>query len=88
MRTTVTLDPDVEALLRKAMRDRGLSFKEALNQAIRAGLAQRQARRGRAPLKLRTYHMGFSPSIRRDKALAVAAEIEDLEIAHKLPLRK
>ena len=39
MRTTVTLDPDVEQLLRDAMQQRRQSFKEALNQAIRAGLS-------------------------------------------------
>ena len=39
MRTTVTLDPDVEQMLRDAMQRRRLSFKEALNQAIRTGLS-------------------------------------------------
>jgi len=29
MRTTVTLDPDVERLIRNAMKERGISFKEA-----------------------------------------------------------
>ena len=37
MRTTVTLDPDVEALLRRAMRERGASFKQVLNDAVRDG---------------------------------------------------
>ena len=35
MRTTVTLDPDVERLVRDVMRERGLSFKQALNEALR-----------------------------------------------------
>lgn len=39
VRTTVTLDPDVEQLLRDAMKQRRQSFKEAFNQAIRAGLS-------------------------------------------------
>ena len=40
MRTTVTLDDDdVVAALRNAMRERGVSFKEALNSAIRSGLS-------------------------------------------------
>ena len=38
MRTTVTLDEDVERLLREAMNRTRLSFKETLNRAIRAGL--------------------------------------------------
>ena len=44
MRTTVTLDPDVEVLVRKLMRERGLSFKYAVNQAIRMGLAPARKR--------------------------------------------
>jgi hypothetical protein len=38
MRTTVTLDPDTEILLREEMRRSGLSSKEALNQSIRRAL--------------------------------------------------
>ena len=38
MRTTVTLDADTELLVRRRMRERGISFKQALNDAIRAGL--------------------------------------------------
>jgi len=38
MRTTVTLDEDVERLLREAMHRSRRGFKETLNLAIRAGL--------------------------------------------------
>jgi len=84
MRTTVTLDPDVEAKLRAAMRERGVSFKVALNDAVRAGLdgAGAPARRFRmktAPLGLR---------INVDKALAIAGELEDEEIIRKRELGK
>ena len=34
MRTTVTLDPDTEDVIRRLMRDRGLTFKQAVNEAI------------------------------------------------------
>jgi hypothetical protein len=37
---TITLEPDVQALIRTAMKERGVSFKEALNSAVRAGLTQ------------------------------------------------
>ena len=36
--TTVTLDPDVESLLRREVRRRGEPFKQVLNNAICAGL--------------------------------------------------
>ena len=38
MRTTVTLDADVEQLLREEMRRQGKGFKETLNDALRRGL--------------------------------------------------
>jgi len=87
MRTTVTLDPDVEALLRKLMRERGLSFKAALNQAVRDGLVRPKPARAR-PYRLKTSRMGFRPELRLDKALSLAAGLEDDEIARKLSLRK
>jgi hypothetical protein len=87
MRSTVTLDPDVEALLRNRMRERGLSFKEALNQALRSALAPGAGAEARA-YRLKTFRMGFRPEIALDKALALAAEAEDEEIARKLSVRK
>jgi len=85
-RTTVTLDADVEALLRKAMRERGISFKQALNEAVRNGLARGAPRKRR--YRLKTYRMGFRPELGLDKALALAAALEDEELARKLSLRK
>ena len=38
MRTTVTIDPDTENLLRAEVRRTGLSFKEVLNLSIRRSL--------------------------------------------------
>ncbi len=38
MRTTVTLDPDVERLLKERARQSRQSFKQVLNSAIRQGL--------------------------------------------------
>lgn len=86
MRTTVTLDPDVEAKLRAIMRERGISFKEALNSSIRAGLVSLRGPAKR--YKLKTYRMGLRPDISLTKALALAAELEDAEIARELELRK
>ena len=40
MRTTVTIDPDTEALLREEVRRTGRSFKEVLNQAVQRGLGR------------------------------------------------
>lgn len=82
MRTTVTLDPDVEALLRETMRDRGVGFKQALNDAVRAGLAPRPRERFRQ----RTARMGFRPEVPYDRALRLAAAMEDEELLRKQSL--
>ena len=84
MRTTVTLDPDVEAGLKTAMRQQGSSFKEAVNQAIRRGLSSNGPRRRR--VRFKTYDLGLNPVFRWDKALALAAELEDEEILRKMRL--
>ena len=86
MRTTVTLDQDVEALIRSAMKERGLSFKAAVNSGLRAGLSRN--RRLKQSFVQKTYDMGAEQNFRWDKALATADAIEDEEISRKLSLRK
>jgi hypothetical protein len=86
VRTTVTLDPDVERLLRQAMNAKGVSFKEALNQAIRTGLSAR--RKSQPRFVQQTFHMGSEQLFRWDKALATAEALEDEEYNRKLALRK
>jgi hypothetical protein len=79
MRTTVTLDPDTAALVRKRMREQGVSFKQALNDAIREGLTGKPAEPFRTP----TADLGV-PAVNLDKALALAGELEDEELVRKL----
>ncbi|MCE2559262.1 MAG: antitoxin [Acidobacteria bacterium] len=59
MRTTVTLDADTESLLREAMRQRGQTFKQALNDAVRHGLAGVAADPERPPFVQRSFPMGL-----------------------------
>ncbi|HYR61359.1 MAG TPA: antitoxin [Actinomycetota bacterium] len=84
MRTTITLDPDVEALIKAAMVEQHLTFKDAVNRAIRAGLAPPS----REPFRQRTFDLGFRPEIPYDKALQLAAAVEDQELARKMALGK
>ena len=87
MRTTVTIDPDVEALLAQMMKAKGLSFKEALNSALRAGLLAGLGGRKPAPVRLKTFDMGV-PTVNLDKALRLAGELEDEELVRKMSVRK
>lgn len=82
----MTLDPDVAAKLRAVARERGISFKQALNQAVRAGLSA--ARRSPRTFRQYTQPMGLRPGVSIDKALQLAAALEDEEIVRKLELRK
>ena len=79
VRTTVTLEPDVEALVKRAMRERGMTFKQAVNEAIRAG-AGAGAGPGVADVRFSTYDMGEAV-IDITKALRLAGELEDQELA-------
>ena len=79
MRTTVTLDPDTESLVRRLMAEKGLSFKRALNDAIRAGAGDRI----RAPFATRTKAMGV-PTVDLDRALQLAAAGEDDELIRRM----
>ena len=88
MRTTLTLDPDVARALKRLARARARSFKEVVNEALRAGLARgRQPRRRRYRLTPRSLG-GVRPGFNLDKALQLAATLEDEETARKLELRK
>lgn len=86
MRTTVTLDPDVAARLSAVARERGVSFKVALNEAVRSGLdvASVPARPYRVPAR----PLGLRPGVDLDHALRLAADEEDAEIVRKLHHRK
>ena len=79
MRTTVTLDDDTVALIRRRMRERGISFKTALNDAIRDGA---QTRPAPAAFATRTADLGV-PTVNLDRALAIAAELEDEELLRR-----
>jgi hypothetical protein len=86
MRTTVTLDPDVVEQLRSFARRRHLSFKAALNSAVRAGLAAERG--GSRPYQAPARRMGLRQGIDLRLAMRMADNLEDEEILHKLELRK
>ena len=83
MRTTVTLDPDVQALLKKAMRARDASFKQVLNDAVRAGLRGTAGRSPAQRFELLTFDMG-EPLVDLTKANALSDELGDQELIAKM----
>lgn len=80
MRTTVTLDPDTEQIVRRRMRERNISFKEAINDAIRSSV---RSEVDDTPFRTETASMGES-TVNLDRALQVAADLEDDELLRRM----
>jgi len=80
MRTTVTLDSDAEQLLRQRMSEAGVSFKRALNDAVRAGLGRRAAG---APFRTQVASLGVS-AVNLDRALQIVGDLEDDDLVRKM----
>jgi hypothetical protein len=71
MRTTITLDRDVAAAVRRLRRERGIGLSEAVNALIRSGL---QARQPASRFEQRTRDLGLRIDVRN-----VAEALEVLE---------
>src|SRR3954454_16800429 len=82
VRTTVTLDEDVAVQLERLQREQGRSFKDVVNSTLRAGLDR--APQSAGSYDFPTFNMRLKPGVNLDRALAIAAELEDREIADKL----
>ena len=87
MRTTIDLDPDVDARLRDLSHRRGVPLRQVINEALRAA-THPDSGSERAPYTLPTRRLGIRAAVDVDKALALADRLEDQEIARKLELRK
>jgi len=76
MRTTLTIDDDLEGVLKERAREQGVSFREVVNRAIRAGLGKTErGKQSRAP-KTMPHSFGFKPGIDLDKLNQLADELE------------
>jgi hypothetical protein len=88
MRTTVTIDDKIAKAMKDLARKSGKSFKQVVNETLRAGVAASGARR-HMPYRVKPGALGgVMPGINLDKALALADAIEDQELATKMRLRK
>lgn len=84
MRTTLTLDDDVAALLRQQAATLGVSFKEAVNRALRAGLSRDMAPHDTPVPKTIPHSFGFRPGVDLDKLNQLADELEAEATAESL----
>ena len=63
MRTTVTLEKDVERILRDAMHRSRKSFKQTLNAAVRAGLGGRPVTAGATQFVIEARPLGLRSGV-------------------------
>lgn len=75
MRTTVTLDPETEELVRETMALRGVSFKRALNEAIQRGLRPTAVPTPK-PYRVKTFRSAYRPGVDRLRLNQLADELE------------
>ena len=76
MRTTITVDPDVEQLLRAAMEATGQSLKATLNEAVRRGLAGIAVQASEPRFKVEPRPMGLRAGIDPTKLGDLADDLE------------
>lgn len=66
IRTTVTLDEDVLERVKRESRSRGASFRDTLNDLLRAALVNLETRPRRRTLKIKPAPMGFRAGLNHD----------------------
>jgi hypothetical protein len=76
MRTTLTLTPDVEDKIKSEMRERGVSFKEAVHSLIRLGYETRQKEPPRKPFKIEARDLGLRPGLNYDNIGELLEQVE------------
>lgn len=89
MRTTATLEPETERLFREAMRQRGQSFEEVLNQAVVQGMADLRCDAGEAPFAPHAFPMGlragYDPVLPRLELPISAGTMIQAAMPHPVP---
>ncbi len=66
IRTTVTLDEDVVARVKRESQSRGASFRDTLNDLLRAALLGAGKPPRRRTLRIKPAHMGHKPGLNYD----------------------
>ncbi len=84
MRTTLTIDPDVEKLIQREMRRTDRSMKAVVNDALRLGLGVRSKPPRPPRFKVEPHAFGFKAGIDTDRLNQLVDELEAEERARQL----
>lgn len=88
MRTTLRIEDDLLQELKRLARKENIPVTRLINRMLSTSLRSSQNTKSpKRPYREKTYDLG-KPTINLDKALMIAAEMENQEIIRKLELRK
>jgi hypothetical protein len=89
MRTTLRIDDDLLRELKQLAQREGTPLTQLVNRVIRRGLERAAERRSkpRRPYREQPFSLGV-PRVPLDKALALAATMEEAETQEKMARRK
>ncbi len=83
MRTTLTLDPDVAQRLKRRVRDRKITFKQAVNETLRRGLGS-SGSEGLPNFQVEPHSCGFKPGVDLDKLSQLVDELDGEAVRDEL----
>jgi len=81
MRTTLTIDNDLAPKLKEKARREGRSFKEVVNEALRAGLGVQSKPRRRRFFKVTAKRCGFRRGVDPGRLNQLVDELETADFA-------
>lgn len=83
MRTTLSIDDDLAAILERERIRKGITFKQVVNSILRRGLASENAfPTSPHTIRTRPHHFGFKPGIDLDKLNQFSDELESEAFVH------
>ncbi len=88
MRTTIRIDDDLLLELKEQARREKSPLNRLLNRTLRRGLEATRGRRTRSTRHREKVHAMGEPQVNLDRALALAAALEDEQVLAKLAARK
>ena len=87
MRTTLTLDPDVERMLTEEMHRVRRPYKQVVNDAIRRGLAPRLSDAPSRPYRAAVHNAKLKPGIDAGALNRLVDELEDEAVIGRVKKR-
>ena len=84
MRTTLTIDPDVERLLQHEIRRTDRSLKSVVNDALRLGLGLRGKSPRLSRYKVNPHAFAFKPGVDVDRLNQLVDELEADKLAQQM----